>query len=168
MSSARFDPLGEFVDFQEAMNQVIGECAIRELPRNRTAGALGLAVDLMETNESFILIASVPGVDPDDVSISMLGDSLTISGQRYEPREHRESTEGLRWLIQERHHGAFDRTVKLPASVNIDAATADFANGLLTIVLPKSDRAKPRSIQVRGSSSRVERAPELVTANDES
>jgi HSP20 family protein len=150
MSSTRFDPLGEFVDFQEAMNQVIDECAIRERqPRNRTSGALGLAVDLMETNDAYILIASVPGVDPDDVSISMLGDALTISGQRYEPDEHRESPDGLRWLIQERHHGAFDRTVKLPAAVNIDDATADFEKGLLTIVLPKSDRAKPRTIQVR-------------------
>jgi HSP20 family protein len=150
MRSSRWDPLGEFVDFQEAMNQVLAESAIRQRQDEQyESGTLGLAIDLLETSDSFVLIASVPGVRPEDVDISVLGDTLTIRGQRNDFRDRDWGTDGHRWLIQERHFGAFKRSVKLPTPVIADMAAADFENGLLTVVLPKAESAKPRSIAVR-------------------
>src|SRR4051794_27171377 len=153
MRSSRWDPLGEYVDFQEAMNQVLAESAIRQRrDEQHETGTLGLAIDLLETSESYVLIASVPGVRPEDVDISVLGDTLTIRGQRNDFRDRDWGSDGHRWLIQERHFGAFKRSVKLPTPVNADQAEADFENGLLTIVLPKTETAKPRSIAVRAVS----------------
>jgi HSP20 family protein len=150
MSSSRWDPWGDIISLREAMNNLLEESFVGPRPAGGSAGAaLGLAVDLLETPTSFVLTASVPGVKPFDVSITVLGDTLTIAGQRTEVRDDRGESEGSRWLIRERHFGAFDRSVKLTSPVNADQATADFEDGVLTVVLPKTDEAKPRTIPVR-------------------
>jgi HSP20 family protein len=150
MSSSRWDPWGDIISLREAMNNLLEESFVRP----RTAGApapgtLGLAVDLLETPDAFILTASVPGVRPSDVAITVLGDTVTIAGKRDESRDGRREPEGSRWLIHERHFGTFDRNVKLPSPVKSDDATADFEDGVLTVTLPKADVAKPRTIAVR-------------------
>jgi HSP20 family protein len=170
MSSSRWDPWGDFISLREAMNNLLEESFVR--PRSAGApapGALGLAVDLLETPEAFILTASVPGVRPADVAITVLGDTVTITGQRDEIRDGRREPEGSRWLIHERHFGSFDRSVKLPSPVKPDDAVADFEDGVLTISLPKADDAKPRSIAVRtgGTSSGAARIG-IQSGNDES
>jgi HSP20 family protein len=99
-----------------------------------------------------MVTASVPGVPPSDIDITVLGDTLRIRGQRKEDIE--ETGEGNRWLLRERRFGAFERTVSLPSVVNSEEATADFKDGVLTITLPKADVAKPRSIPITGAASR--------------
>jgi HSP20 family protein len=150
MSSSRWDPWGDIISLREAMNNLLEESFVRPRTAGMPApGTLGLAVDLLETPDAFILTASVPGVRPADVSITVLGATVTITGQRDELRDGRREPEGSRWLIHERHFGTFDRSVKLPSPVKSDQATADFEDGVLTITLPKADEAKPRSITVR-------------------
>jgi HSP20 family protein len=114
--------------------------------------ASSLALDVKETPDKFVVTASVPGVPPSDIDITVLGDTLRIRGQRKEEVEG--SGEGNRWLLRERRFGAFERTVSLPSVVESDAATADFRDGVLTITLPKADVAKPRSIPVKGAAHR--------------
>ncbi len=152
MSITRWDPWGDIVSLREAMNNLLEESFVR--PRPGIAGpgmASSLALDVKETPETFIVTASVPGVPPSDIDITVLGDTLRIRGHRKEDVE--EATEGSRWLLRERRFGAFERTVSLPSVVNSDGATADFQDGVLTISLPKADIAKPRSIPVTGSST---------------
>ena len=150
MSSSRWDPWGDIVSLREAMNNLLEESFVRPRSANSpAAGSLGLAVDLLETPDAYVLTASVPGVKPGDVEITVLGDTLTISGRRADSPGDQRNPEGSRWLIRERHFGPFDRAVKLPSAVKADAATADFEDGVLTIGLPKADQAKPRSIAVR-------------------
>jgi HSP20 family protein len=114
--------------------------------------ASSLALDVKETPDSFIVTASVPGVPPSDIDITILGDTLRIRGQRKEEVE--ESGEGNRWLLRERRFGAFERTVSLPSVVDSEGSSADFKDGVLTIALPKADVAKPRSIPIKGAASR--------------
>jgi HSP20 family protein len=111
--------------------------------------ASSLALDVRETPEQFVITASVPGVPPADIDISVLGDTLRIRGHRKEEIE--EPSEGSRWILRERRFGAFERTVSLPSMVDAEGAAADFKEGVLTITLPKADFAKPRSIPVRGA-----------------
>ena len=149
MSITRWDPWGDIVSLREAMNNLLEESFVR--PRQGAPGQVaGLALDVRETPEAFVVTASVPGVPPEDVDITVLGDTLRIRGERREEREQGGQNE--RWLIRERRFGAFERTVSLPTSVKSDAATADFKDGVLTITLPKAEEAKPRSIPVRGAS----------------
>lgn len=150
MSSSRWDPWGDIISLREAMNNLLEESFVRPRPGGTASvGSLGLAVDLLETPSAFVLTASVPGVKPSDVEISVLGDTLTIAGQRDEPRPSSGEPEGSRWLIRERHFGVFDRSVKLTTAVKADEAIAEYEDGVLTVVLPKADEARPRTIAVR-------------------
>lgn len=152
MSTTRWDPWGDIVSLREAMNNLLEESFVR--PQSGAGGpgmTSSLALDVRETPEQFIVTASVPGVPPGDIDISVLGDTLRIRGQRAEESE--EQGEGSRWLLRERRFGAFERTVSLPSVVEADRASADFADGVLTITLPKADVARPKSIPVSGASS---------------
>jgi HSP20 family protein len=152
VSITRWDPWGDIVSLREAMNNLLEESFVRPRPGISGPGmASSLALDVKETPESFIVTASVPGVPPSDIDITVLGDTLRIRGHRKEETD--ETGEGGRWLLRERRFGAFERTVSLPAVVNSEQATADFKDGVLTIVLPKADEAKPRSIPVKGSAA---------------
>ena len=150
MSITRWDPWGDIVSLREAMNNLLEESFVRPAPGTAGPGmASSLALDVKETPDSFLVTASVPGVPPSDIDITVLGDTLRIRGQRKEDIE--ETGEGNRWLLRERRFGAFERTVSLPSVVKSEEAAADFKDGVLTIALPKADVAKPRSIPVKGA-----------------
>ena len=149
MSISRWDPWGEIVSLREAMNNLLEESFVRPRQGVSMPGmASSLALDVKETPDNFVVTASVPGVPPSDIDITVLGDTLRIRGVRKE--EVDEASEGGRWLLRERRFGAFERTVSLPTTVSSDRATADFKDGVLTITLPKADIAKPKSIPVKG------------------
>lgn len=166
MSISRWDPWGDLISLREAMNNLLEESYLR--PRSMADGvsAAGLAVDVWETGDAFVVQASVPGVKPEDVDISILGDTLRIRGERREEIERQnDGSEQGRWLVRERLSGAFERTIGLPARVKVDAATADFRDGVLAVTLPKSDEAKPRAIPVRGASRGEAPAIDVKAAN---
>ena len=152
MSTTRWDPWGDIVSLREAMNNLLEESFVRPGPGVSGPGmASSLALDVKETPEHFVVTASVPGVPPSDIDISVLGDTLRISGHRQE--QIQEPSQGSRWILRERRFGAFERTVSLPSMVDPEAAGADFKDGVLTITLPKANIAKPRNIPVRGAQS---------------
>jgi HSP20 family protein len=153
VSITRWDPWGDIVSLREAMNNLLEESFVRPQPGTPGPGmASSLALDVKETPDSFMVTASVPGVPPSDIDITILGDTLRIRGQRKEEIE--ETGEGNRWLLRERRFGAFERTVSLPSVVNPEGASADFKDGVLAITLPKADVAKPRSIPIKGAAPR--------------
>ncbi|MGH2532042.1 MAG: Hsp20/alpha crystallin family protein [Thermomicrobiales bacterium] len=146
MSISRWDPWGDMVSLREAMNSLLEESFVRGRGPARP-GTTSLAIDVRETPEAFVVTASVPGVRPEEVEITVLGETIRIAGRRQDETEEQDA-EG-RWLVRERHVGAFERSVSLPAAVRADAAAADFKSGVLTITLPKAEEAKPRTIAVR-------------------
>ena len=145
MSIQRWDPLRDIVSLREAMNSLLEESFVR--PRaGMVAMTGGMAIDLRENDQSYIIESVVAGAKPEDVEISVLGDTLRIAVEVREEADRQEE----KWLLRERRFGRFERSLTLPAQVKADEATADFENGILTITLPKADAVRPRSIPVRG------------------
>jgi HSP20 family protein len=101
-------------------------------------------VDVLEESESIRITAEIPGVKPDDVQISLEGNLLTLRGTKQQESEDR--TERVHRY--ERTYGVFERAFTLPASVDPKNIKANYDHGVLTITLPKSERAKPRQISV--------------------
>ena len=146
MSSQRWDPMREIVALRDAMNSMLEESFVR--PRaGMTAMTSGMAMDLKETEDTFILETVLPGVKPEEVDISVLNDTLRIRAESSDEGER----EGETWLIRERRHGRFERSITLPASVSPDNASAEFEHGILRIVLPKSEGQRPKTIQVKSA-----------------
>jgi HSP20 family protein len=102
-------------------------------------------LDLSETDATVEVRLDLPGVKSDDVDIQISGTRLNVSGVRKE--EHEEK--GRTWHRIERRAGKFCRSVMLPCPVKEDAADAHFADGILTIVIPKADEAKAHKIKIR-------------------
>jgi HSP20 family protein len=142
----RWDPVSDLVSLREAMNRLFEDSVIRPRGWLTTAEGMGmLPLDVYESEGEVTVRASIPGVNPDDIDISVLGTTLTIKGEKSEDREEKKGNYHLR----ERHYGAFQRSVNLPTQVNVDKAKAEFKDGVLTLTLPKVEAAKPKSIKVK-------------------
>ena len=102
------------------------------------------ALDLSETKNEIVVWVELPGVGPKDIDITLGDRVLTISGEKKE--EAKEGKES--YLVIERHYGSFTRSVQLPAEVNRDRISASWNNGILKIVLSKSEEAKKREIKI--------------------
>ena len=173
MSSTRWDPFSDLVSLREAMNNLLEESFVRGPGEGATPGAApgggapaGLAIDVRETPEAFTVTASVPGVKPGDVDISVLGDTLRIRGERRDEQESPPQAGGTRWIVRERRLGAFERTVRLPAAVHSGAADAEFKDGVLTVTLPKADEARPRSVPIRSGQAATSQARPIDVVSD--
>jgi len=105
------------------------------------------ALNIWSNEDELIITAEVPGINPEDLDISVVGDSLTLKGAR----EVEELEEGARYHRQERGYGNFSRTVQLPFPVDIDSVNAKFTNGVLEINLPRAEADKPRKIAVKSA-----------------
>jgi HSP20 family protein len=103
-----------------------------------------LALDIRTTDDAFVVEAALPGVKPEDVDISVLGDTLTINASHREEQKREETG----YSYREIRRGSFTRTVTLPGGLKADAATASFENGMLTLRIPKAEEAKPRQIRI--------------------
>lgn len=112
--------------------------------RDSAAAAWVPPVDIFEEADSIRIMAEVPGVKPGDVKISLEGNVLTIHGTKQQVAA--EQTERVHRY--ERTYGAFERTFTLPATVDAGHIRAQYENGVLTVTLPKLEKAKPRQIQV--------------------
>lgn len=104
-----------------------------------------LPIDAYSTDNEIVVTASIPGVDPDDVEITIEGDTLTIRGE-IQPR-----LENVNYIFAERFHGTFMRTLQLNVPVNFDDADATFENGVLRLTLPKAEEVRPKVIKVKTS-----------------
>lgn len=101
-------------------------------------------LNAFESAESVTVTAEMAGVTKDDVSIKFETDLLAISGKN----KQRECTDKTTLLRKERFDGAFEKTLKIPIKINESTVSANLKDGILTIVLPKSDEVKPRVIEI--------------------
>ena len=102
------------------------------------------SVDVFEDKESLKIVAELPGLKPEDVKITLENSTLTLRGEKKQVAE--EKTERVHRY--ERSYGSFERSFSLPNTVDADKVAASFENGVLTITLPKAEKAKPREIAV--------------------
>lgn len=105
------------------------------------------ACDVFEDKDAVKIIAELPGVRPDDVQLTLENNVLTIRGEKKQHSEERND----RVHRYERSYGFFERAFALPSSVDAEKISAEFGNGLLTVAVPKAERARPREIPVRAS-----------------
>lgn len=151
MSLVRFDPERDLLSLRDAMNRLFEESFIFPTLitdiRTQSRG-FGVAIDLYETPDQLILKASLPGVKPENVEISVQGDLLAIKGEIKEEEKKHEGKEG-RYHYLERRQGSFSRVLTLPFPIQADEAEAIFEQGVLTLTLPKAEEIKTRTIKVR-------------------
>ncbi|HUA50446.1 MAG TPA: Hsp20/alpha crystallin family protein [Solirubrobacteraceae bacterium] len=148
MALIRWEPVRELHTMQNEMNRLFS--TFLDSPR---AGANGRqapmrrwipAMDVVATDDHFVLRADLPGLTEKDVNIEIEDNVLTISGQR--KAEHEERKEGYYRL--ERSSGAFTRSLTLPEGVDAEAVQAGFDNGVLEVRIPKPEQHRPRKVQI--------------------
>ena len=130
------------------LNSMLGE-AFANWPGNGNGDAITSAwvppCDIFEDKDSVRIIMEVPGVKPEDVRLSLENNLLTVRGEKKQVAEEKAD----RVHRYERSYGIFERAFALPSSVNADAIEARYENGILTVSLPKAERARPRQIEVK-------------------
>lgn len=140
MALIRWDPFSELGPFREDLGRLF----------DKYSNLIGMqgwqpAVDLLEDDEAFTLKAEIPGVEPEDVDITVTDNSVTLRGSIGQTEERQ--VEG--YIRSERHYGEFTRTIALPAEIKPDNVRATFRNGLLSIVLPKAAPERSRGVKVK-------------------
>ena len=134
--------------FREArrMHDMLDRMMDRSLIDPWSVGMEGaIPLDMYQTDDEIIVKASAPGMTPEDIDISITGETLTIRGEIKEEQLQ----EGARYHIRERRVESFSRSVSLPTLVQAEKAKAEFENGILTLSLPKVEEVKPKTITVK-------------------
>jgi HSP20 family protein len=145
MALVRWEPVRELSSLQQEMNRLFN--GFFDTPR--AAGGNGVArfipaMDLVETDDHFVLRADLPGLREADVKIELEDNVLSISGER--KSDHEERKDGYYRI--ERSFGAFSRSLTLPEGVNAEAIEAGFENGVLEVKIPKPEQRKPHRVTI--------------------
>jgi HSP20 family protein len=145
MAIVRWEPLREFSTLQNEMNRLFN--TVFDTPAANGGSTLRRwmpAMDLVETQDHFVLRADLPGLSEEDVNIELEDRVLTISGER--KAEHELSKEGYHRV--ERAFGTFSRALTLPEGIDPDAVAATFDRGVLEVRIPKPEQRKPRKVSI--------------------
>lgn len=154
----RPSPFGELLSLRQAMDRLFEDSFVRA---PASGGAEHpLALDVYATEDALVVEAALPGVKPENVDISVLGDTLTISADSRE--EQKRDEEG--YSYREIRRGHFSRTLALPGGLSTEAATADFEDGMLRLTIPKAEESKPRQIRINLSNASQQKSQADETA----
>ena len=156
MTIVRWEPLREFSTLQNEMNRLFNTVFDAPSPSNggNTLRRWMPAMDLVETEDHFVLRADLPGLAEDDVKIEFEDGTLTVSGER--KAEHESKNEG--YYRVERAFGTFARSLTLPQGIDPEAVTAHFDRGVLEVRIPKPEERKPRRITIGDEQATIEAA----------
>jgi HSP20 family protein len=144
LAPERWEPLSEFEHVTERMRRMLDQTfGGFEWPSLAEDGGWSPLVDIEETDDAYVVEAELPGVKRSDVNIELIGNELTITGEI----KQRERKGALR--RQTRRTGRFDYRVSLPNQVDAEKIEANLTDGVLTVRVPKSERAQRRKIQVK-------------------
>ncbi len=104
-------------------------------------------MDMKENDDAFVMKLTMPGIDANNINISVTDNVLTIKAETKEDKK--EDDEKAQWLVREHSHVSYYRSVRLPSEVIADKAEAEYKNGILTLTLPKAEEVKPKTISVK-------------------
>lgn len=150
----RSEPAREMLTLREAMDRLFEESFLRPgFFGMGESAATTLPVDMYETADRVVVKATVPGVKPEDIHVTVTGDLLSITGEFKAERE--EKDEKRNYVRQERRYGSFSRQLALPTGVNADKCAATFENGVLTLELSKVEQAKSKTVRVVSKNQEV-------------
>ena len=134
----------EFANMQREIDRMFGSLQGGVLDNGDNAAWLP-AVDIVENDGAYVVRAELPGVNKDDVKITVENDILTIKGEKKNEKESKEN----QFTRIERSYGSFQRSFTLPSSVESGKIEASFENGILTVTVPKAEEVKPKQIEVK-------------------
>lgn len=119
-----------------------------ERPFNRpVSNNWSVAVDVAETEDGYLVEASVPGISVDDLEITLEDGVLTIQGEV----KLEEEKEDVNYHVRERRYGKFSRSIRFPTLVNGDSVEASYENGVLSLNVPKAEEVKPKRIEIKAN-----------------
>jgi HSP20 family protein len=144
-SVVSWNPFAEMADLRREMDHVFGEFFGRTPSRMASTEAIwSPLVDVHETKEGYQLQVELPGVKQEDIQVSIEGETLTLKGERKHEAEVKEDE----YHRVERSYGRFERSIVLPSVVDPGQVKATYRDGVLEILLPKKEEAKPKEIKV--------------------
>ena len=146
----RRDPFREMISLRSAMDHMF-DSAFLGTPWEWQPLSGDLALDVAENENEFLVKASLPGMNPDDLDITYSDKTLTIKGE-YKAEEEKDD---VRYHLRERRYGSFSRSLSLPTPIKSDAIQARYEAGVLTLHLPKTEEAKPKRITVHADSPQM-------------
>jgi HSP20 family protein len=139
----RQTPIREMVTLRNALDRMFDDSFFAPFKREELVD-WGLPLDVIEQADNFLVKASVPGINADDLEITLENDVLSIKGETKSEVEQNND----RYHLRERRIGRFGRTISFPMRVNGDAITAEYKEGVLTLTVPKAEEVKPRRINI--------------------
>ncbi|MCI0440788.1 MAG: Hsp20/alpha crystallin family protein [Chloroflexi bacterium] len=143
MVMQRWDPFNELRQMQDTMNRLWRGYGVRDGEDVMESWAVPL--DVVQEGDNILVRASMPGIKPEDINVTLENDVLTIKG---ETRSETEKTEG-NYLLRERRSGAFHRSLRLPDTVDTEKADTKYENGVLTVTFPKIEAKKAKRLEVK-------------------
>jgi HSP20 family protein len=156
----RWDPFREMMVLRNSMDRVED----RELalaPENWKSFNWSVALDVVESEDEYLVKASLPGIDPEDLEITFDDNLLTLKGEVKEEQEIEEA----HYHLRERRYGSFTRSIRMPAGIESDKIVANYDKGVLELHLPKAEEIKPKKITISTSPTKVIDAKAADAAN---
>lgn len=145
----RWNPFREMMDLRDAVDRMM-ERSFSSSPYKLNM-EWGLPLDVAETEDDFVVKASLPGMNPNDLDITYNDRTLTIKGEI----KGDEETKNSKYHLRERWSGSFSRSITLPSRIDSDHISAKYVDGILTLHLPKTEEMKPKRIQVKAESPKM-------------
>jgi HSP20 family protein len=145
----RWDPFQEMLNLRRTVDRLFDNASADH--DWAQSPVWGLSVDMVENKDEFILKASVPGINPDDLDISYSDDTLTIKGEIKQDKEVKED----QYHLRERRYGSFIRSIALPTKIKGESIEASYQNGVITLRLPKAEEVKPKRIAIKVGDQKV-------------
>lgn len=139
----RWSPARDFMTLREAMDRLFEESFISPRRGEQPQMEWRLPINAYATDNEIVVTAMVPGLKPEEVQVTVEGDTLYLRG------EYKQPIENVDYIFQELPTGRFSRTLQLNVPVDTGKADASFDNGLLTLTLPKAELVRPRQIPVK-------------------
>ncbi|MDE2118957.1 MAG: Hsp20/alpha crystallin family protein [Betaproteobacteria bacterium] len=146
MNLVKWDPFRELEDVSKRLNRIFGQPPARTESGSEMLAMADWApsVDISETDAAYLVKAEIPGVKKEDVKVTIQDGMLTIQGERKQEKEEK----GKKFHRIERCYGSFMRSFRVPDDADEGKVKAEFKDGMLNVTLTKSEKAKPKSINV--------------------
>ena len=140
----RWDPFRELRRMEETMDRLWRGLGPTAGGPNSDIENWGIPLDVIRSGDDVIVRASLPGVKPGDINVTIEDNVLTVSGQSSTEEEHKEGS----YLMRERRTGSFHRSIRLPDSIDSNKAESSYESGVLTIKLPKTEAKKAKQLKI--------------------
>ncbi len=149
----RYEPFREIMSLREAIDKLFEDSFVTPSRLLRGFEERIPPIDMYQTDDAVVIKSALPGVKPEEVDITITGNTLTIKGESKAEEEVKKED----YIYREHRYGAFSRSIALPEGLNTDKAEARFEDGILTLTIPKAEELKPKQIKVKAKKAEAKK-----------